>query len=474
MRIHFRSTARWLAVGVALSSLAGASCSDITAGQLTEDPAAPRLVRIIAGDEIPGLGTAFITDLLDTSKTYPPIKCDDTNPCPPQINGVAVTPFLATGDSGCTPPMGGTTDCALCGTCFDPLAAQPLEVGTPPGTPGTYGGVSIRLIFSKILDPSIETVTIDPATNAYTYTLAAGIIELDGPDGAVVPTVNFYDPSGSPDTTSDPLGNAGVLLGPSLVMKPMTPLNPKTQYTIKLATARVKDKTGKTPTDNASSPAPLADPYTFQFMTQDLSLSLAVPAPDMNGNLIMAPNDTFQIAASADLDPALNGTIVKGALAPKTPAKGAPASYDVEVWLDQGADPTMCSATPRLLDVAAVSTAGMPVDLVGCAAGAMADDTCTYTLTLPGIADASKSAKQDFTATVVVSNCDPTNMMQTCCDPKKPSPACGSSPATDSDDSAASGAMVFPEQCMAPPTDGGADQSAPADMAMTSDAAHAG
>ena len=51
------------------------------------------------------------------------------------------------------------------------------------------GGIQIRLVFSKVLDNSIETVTMDPTKapgTTNTYTLTPGLVELDDQSGMPV------------------------------------------------------------------------------------------------------------------------------------------------------------------------------------------------------------------------------------------------------------------------------------------------
>ena len=458
MRKWFPSSVGAVSLMLALSGLLPSTgCSDITAGQLADEPGPPRLVRIMAQDEIPGL-SGFLTDLMDVhDKANPAPACDVVHVCPAQINGVPSTLVSGSASMACIIPMGMTASCTLCGTCTDPLTAEPVAVGTPPGQPGTNAGIQFRLVFSKILNPAIETVTIDQNTNVYTYALQAGTIELDDQSGKAVDSLLYYDDSGSPDVSSDPLGNFGTPFGPALVIKPKLSLAPNSKYTIVLHPNVIADRSGQHPYTNTAPSMALPDPFSFDFMTQDLALAVNASQPvDTNGNVTIAPNDIIQVTASANLLPALDDTVIKGALVPMTPAKGQPKAYDVEAWFDRGANAMMCSPNPRLLDLMPVSALGMPTDLVGCKPGAMGADlsACTYTLTIKGIEDATKSATHDFTATVIVTNCDPTNAMT----------KCAAMPLGDTDpasDPLASGAVVFPESCMSPPTDGGSDGGSP-------------
>jgi hypothetical protein len=394
-----------------VSALALASCDDLTAGQTVDDPAPPRLVHVLVQDEQPPPpGRSLATDLLDTA---PLVACSDQNVCPSQT---------ASGVPG--------FDCDLSTmTCPDTLHYDP-SVGVEVGTPVSFGGVQIRLVFSKTLDPSIETVTIDN-NGVYTYKLADGIIELDGPLGKV-DTSAYWDPTGSPTYSSDPVGAFGLPFGPALVLKPTSPLSPKTKYTIVLHSSQVHDKKMQAPTDNATPPAPLPDPYKLDFVVEDLQVLAASPDGSATSFMTAAPDDVLQLAFNA-------GVALASATITLTSAAGT--KVPIEAWLDVGEDPTMCQANDRLLDVVAVSTPGTPTDL------AEGD----YVLDVEGLQDdglraATFSAKLPFTV-------------------KGPDhPADDPSSVRYKDPSTGLPAFLLPEGCMAAP-DGGppGDAAAPPD-----------
>jgi hypothetical protein len=342
----------------ALVALAG-GCDDITAGQLMEDSAPPKLLKLIVQDETARSGRYIATDILDVAPGaacsvdspctasalgYPNPDCQipdgmTTGICPDQLSGSCATSNLGEFDLiGEGPPYDS------CGTATD--GPRPVYLGTPI----VGGGNAIRLVFSKLLDPSIEMVMADPMTGAYTYALPAGAIELDGPDGkplALIPNDPatggglFYDAGGSPDTTSDP---TVVPFGPAIVMKPAAPLAPNASYTVKITDPSKFVDHAKQQVSNWMSP--------YSFKTEQLTVIAAFPDITVDMATVL-PDDVIQLTTNSDvvLDPA-NFTLGCGG----TPVK-------LLVWKDQGADPTMCMDTPSLIDIVAVDAGGTPVDL---------------------------------------------------------------------------------------------------------------
>ncbi len=304
-------------------SLAWAGCDSVIAGQTADDTGKPQLMRILVQDETPGTGLGLVTDLLDESE---PIKCSETEPCPAVIAG------------------GPGLPCNLDkGVCPNPYAAGPVEIGVPD----SYGGISIRLVFNKLLDSAFETVSIDGDTNAYSYKLADGVVALNDADGKVVATVNYWDPSGFPKESADPTGIYGVPFGPAIVMKPKDPLSPNSKYTLVLDPTKVKDRAGHSPANRANVDLP--NPYQKQFATEDLQVRST--APDLTAPI--RPNNLIQLRFNAGIDLASAAiSLKKGAETPQ-----------VEAWLDRGGDPEHCKVDDRRLDLVAVSAPGKPVDL---------------------------------------------------------------------------------------------------------------
>lgn len=354
-------------LGFALSGLGSSGCDSITSGQLSDETGPPKLLRILVQDELPGIsnpgapGRGLATDLLDVGM---PASCNETNPCPfnMSVGGVLPPP--------CNIPMGMTM-----GTCTDPLAAGPVEIGVPPGTPGTYGGIQIRLNFSKLLDGSVEVPVSNPAPGDNPFTLASAVLELSGPAG-VVDTVQYYDPSGPPITTSDPV--LFVPFGPALVMKPRAPLSPNTPYRIKLDPTKVTDRNRQGTAADKSGRA-LGNPYQVMFFTEDLTV-LAVRPDVTQPSATIKPDDVIQFSFNAGIDE----SSVQVALMNDSGPVAAQA------FSDRGTDPTMCASglNDRRLDVVAGS-GGTQQDM----------PEGNYTLMLSGIQDDGLGRSTPFTAT---------------------------------------------------------------------------
>ncbi|HEX4462162.1 MAG TPA: hypothetical protein VIA18_29500, partial [Polyangia bacterium] len=155
---------------LAASLTAGSGCSDLTAGQKAPPKGGPKLIRATVQDYRfiggPPAQRGGIVDLLDNT---PPVACADNNPCVTQFLIAQTFPDLS-----CQPDN----------TCLDPLKL------TSAGVPLSAGFTSIRVVFNKQLDPSIETIMTD-ANGAMlpgqTNSLNAGILEVLGPDGTSLP-----------------------------------------------------------------------------------------------------------------------------------------------------------------------------------------------------------------------------------------------------------------------------------------------
>ena len=129
------------------------------------------------------------------------------------------------------------------------------------------GGIQIRLVFDKALDSSIETVTMDPskapgATNTYAL---VGVVELDDQAGMPVASVIYLDNGGSSIYSSDlelvPFGSA-------IVIKPNTPLDAASTYTVKILNpGAIKDCEGNAAVGLGGG----ALPTSFTFKTEDLT-----------------------------------------------------------------------------------------------------------------------------------------------------------------------------------------------------------
>src|SRR5262249_22558661 len=95
--------------------------------------------------------------------------------------------------------------CTDAGVCGDPLKIPSTGVPVPLGAPllgvapdmrDPGGGIQVRLVFDKVLDSSIEMVTMDPTKapgKTNTYTLMPGLISLLDQSMMEVPSVTYYD-----------------------------------------------------------------------------------------------------------------------------------------------------------------------------------------------------------------------------------------------------------------------------------------
>lgn len=530
MRKWFLSSAGAASLTLALAGgLPATGCTDITAGQLGEDPAAPKLMKVLVQDERPAGGRGIGTDLLDTVDVYPPAKC---TVCPSDSAGRAAHPgckenpcvasALGYPDKGCVIAMMGDVD----GLCADPLSgscegpngqaydsctaatgARPVYIGTPVA----QGGNTIRLVFNKLLDPSIETVTLDPATGKNNYQLAAGILELDGPDGKEVmvdkmgsegtPPGYYWDPNGSPRETSDPIN---IPFGPALVIKPQGPLSPSAKYTIKVDSSRLFDHKMQPATDAKGTKLP--NPYLISFTVEDLKVlatgagAAGAATQDVTtGSAVLAVNDAIQLQLNSGVDETtakatltshggqackITGDCYHGQTCTAMACAGD-ATVPIDVFSDRGTDPMKCmdNLADRNLDI-------VPVDKPGEMAAAVDLAPGKYTVEFTALKDDVLGMNSPFTAkydfTVVACSIkgmdgkygppDPTlmladSMMTPACNPAAPAES------NSAVDTMASANFLFPEQsaaaghCLTPAADAGVgpDMSTPpppADMAV--------
>ncbi len=223
---------------VLVAALALAACDATDDGQLTEDPGPPVLVKLLIQDALPS-GRTVMTDLLDKKA---PIACSDRDPCP-------------SGDRFSNPPCDLTT-----GLCPDPR--NPKNTLAPIGTISstTPGGNQIRLVFSKLLDPGIETeTTINGQIMGYPLK-DPSMVTLANTQGKQLPADVVWTPIGSPTLSSDPFNDP---YGPALVLKNRQPLIPLTDYTLNLKLATMKDAAGQAVAVDVNGD-PVATSYTFK------------------------------------------------------------------------------------------------------------------------------------------------------------------------------------------------------------------
>jgi hypothetical protein len=394
---------QFLFVGL-LSIVAGglvgtAGCDNITAGQPSDPSGPPQIVHImIVEPRYNGGDRAVAVDLVDSAA---PQACSDVLPCVPQFNLGFVTP-----DVSCSATTPGQQ-----GTCNDPLlvtsAGVPLFVPVGSAAQGDAGsGTAIRVVFNKVLDNTIETITpakdtmgnpITTPGKTLVYDLVPTVAKLVDPTNKEVSSKKILDNGGSPTFTSDLILAP---LGPAIVIKPKAPLAPKTKYTIQLDGSAIKDRQGNTGVDQAG--APLGTPYSISFTTENVTLQTGLNAP--NGSTTypeftqpalvtmgacdaktpgacIAPNEVIQLNFWTTVnDPAAAGSMTTVSV---TGPGGA--TVMVEAYLDAGSDTTMCAnnTNPNMLDVFPVTAPG--VAAAGWAAG-------NYTMTVNAQSDMNPAA----------------------------------------------------------------------------------
>ncbi|MCC7382523.1 MAG: hypothetical protein IT384_11865 [Deltaproteobacteria bacterium] len=345
----------------AISAATICGCSSVDVGRPDIDPNAAKVVMALVMDETNynDLGVGLEGDIVDLLRQTTEPTCDvDTDPCTP-LYSIGFDPFPK-----CRVPEGqpeGTT----AGVCVDPLRTE----RTPPPV-GLDGANQIRLVLSKLLDPSVDTVFCsDPDVTTCNPASAT----LTGPDGPM-PVDLIYDSSGSPVFSTEPYYEP---YGPALVVRPIGVYYAGASYTLRIDPATIKDKDG----------AALNVPADITFTTGGIGLQSdrhqgqvgATPDIVTATNTAIAPNDVIQLFALAPVDEA--GTAPTAAVAD---GDGNPVS--VLVWLDRGTDPADCAGgtNPLLVNIvrtASTSSAGEALDW----------DAGEYTISIELHADKSSS-----------------------------------------------------------------------------------
>ena len=392
-----------LCVVVAGTSGATTGCDDVHSGQSTDSSAPPQLVHAFVQDAryllaFPNRGSAL--DILDNNNTR---NCTIEQPAPMQLD-TCINEFLVD-------QLAPDVHCLASGVCNDPIKIPatgvpvPLSVtllGAAPDMRDPGGGIAVRLVFDKVLDNSIETVTMDPTKapgKTDTYTIMPGIVELDDGAGKAVASTIYLDNGGSPQYSAD---LELVPLGPAIVIKPKTSLDAATKYTVKILNpGAIKDRQGNAAVGLGGG----ALPTSLSFTTEDLTAAAAgnfgtspLDYPDFTAAMVsITPNEVIQIGFfEAALGDSATVTIKSGCTGAK------PIAYS-----DRGSDPTMCTmAEPGAIVVDIVNSnngvvaTGMPVDWPA--------GDCTLTLTVPDI-----NGKSMFTAdyTFTVAGTDETDPM---------------------------------------------------------------
>jgi hypothetical protein len=284
--------------------LVGAGCDNVTAGQTTDTSAPPQLQHVLVQDArylVRWPNRASSVDLIDNNATR---SCTITQaaagPKTPQLD-TCLNEFLVD-------QVAPDVHCLASGVCNDPFKVPATGVPVPLSAdlltgaddlrdPG--GGIQIRFVFDKVLDNSIEMITMDPTKapgSTNTYALMPGIVELDDESGMPVKSKQYYDNGGSFQYSAD---LELVPLGPAIVIKPTTYLDPATTYTVKILNgAALKDREGNAATGLGGG----ALPATLKFKTEDLTASAdgvfgidVYDYPDFSAMPTITPNEVIQM-----------------------------------------------------------------------------------------------------------------------------------------------------------------------------------
>ena len=384
--------------GVAGLLVGTAGCDDITAGQPKDSSAPPQLVHAMVQDaryllNFPNRASAL--DILDNNNTR---SCTIEQPAMgkmPQLD-TCINEFLVD-------QVAPDVHCLASGVCNDPLKIPSTGVPVPltatllgaaPDNRDPGGGIAIRLVFDKVLDNSIEMITMDPTKapgKTNTYTIVPGIVEFDGPDGKPVTSKMYYDNGGSSQYSAD---LELVPLGPAIVIKPTSTLLASSKYTIKILNpGAIKDREGNAATALGGG----ALPATLSFTTEDLTPTAAgafgtspLDYPDFSMAAMITPNEVIQIGF---FEPFAGDSATVTVKSGCTGAK--PVAYS-----DRGNDATMCTKSDPggypILDIfnsdnGMVATA-KPVD--------WPMGPCTLTITVPNITGMGAAFSEDISFTV--------------------------------------------------------------------------
>jgi hypothetical protein len=302
---------RW--ISISLLFLTVTACDAVDAGRAEESPDPPVLLKITVQSSNRGL----LADLLDRG---PEVACSLTNPCPVDEPGSPI----------CRIPEGATE-----GIC--PRAYSVREV-PPPVDPSSN---EIRLVFDKVLDPSI----------AAEIERGDSVVALVGPDGMSVATRLRYEPSGAPRFSS----NAFIFpYGPALALLTDDPLFAASTYELRLDLARIRDKKGQQAIRDSNG----AIQASYQFTTESFhvaasSLSAAGQPP------VIAPNQALTLALNAPFDERSATSSTSGTSVVRT-ASGDPVPVEVFAFRGHVTETSSCASAfdPLILEIVPISSDG--------------------------------------------------------------------------------------------------------------------
>ena len=280
-------------IGVALagSVIAASGCDDVSTGHLA-DPSGPvRILRVLVQDapaavvQMLGEGSSTRGAAVDLLDHNAPVSCDDTDPCQVLMAfGGGLGDFTCRKGT-CNDPLKTPATGVPLNPDIDAVPAMPAMPAMPqmdctpamPATPPTDAtpavpGVSIRVVVSKLLDPS--KITSDGTS------LLPGVIDLiDEGAGAPIPPEQIsgiWDPAGNPEFTSDPVLAP---FGPAFQISVLGLAHSST-YTVVIHPGLIQDRDGN----------PAAD-QDGNLLTKDLRLTFTTE--DVSGNALVGSFKTI-------------------------------------------------------------------------------------------------------------------------------------------------------------------------------------
>jgi hypothetical protein len=274
-----------ISVAFAGSLVGAGGCDDVSTGHLA-DPSGPvRILRVLVQDapaavvQMKGEGNSTrgaAVDLLDHSA---PVACDDSDPCQVLMAfGGGLGDFTCR-NGICNDPLKAPATGVPLNPDIEAVPAMPAQPATPqmdctpamPAQPPTDGspavpGVSIRIVVSKLLDPS--KITSDGTS------ILPGVAELvDEGTGESMPLDQLnaiWDPAGSPEFTSDPVLAP---FGPAIQLSPLG-LQHSSKYTVVIHPALIADRDGNPVADQDGNL--LVKDLRLSFTTEDVSANVTV------------------------------------------------------------------------------------------------------------------------------------------------------------------------------------------------------
>lgn len=271
----------------------------------------------------------------------PDLATDLNTEGPPEVTAVAVSSESAGGQEVATFCLNGTehkVNTLLCPESEPGVRPADMVVDALPL------GWSTRIVFSELLDPSVEDLEEDAEGNTFGTIAGTQPVTLTC-GGAEVAYDGYYDPSGN---------DVSLPAGPSLLVVANEFVATGTSCSVAVK-ASVTDKSGNAVPDS------MRGPYEFAIAPMALVSSLPAHTPEFDDDPMTGhnPAEILQVMFNAPVDP----TTLAGNITLDQEGTDVPVAFEVA-----DADPTIVTIIPQT--------------------GALADDT-PYTITVgAGITDA--------------------------------------------------------------------------------------